>query len=107
MSGQQERLPVAVSLMGASGLDYELLTLTRRFLEKSDLPKAVETGREMFGPDPTKRDLSPDPPIYACNRPDSVKIAGNPCSRGLDCTDCTTIRGLSLIRLNSKNMVLN
>lgn len=77
--------------MGASGLDYELLTLTRRFLENSGLPKAVETGREMFGPDPATKDLNPDPPIYAFNRPDSVAIAGKPCSRGLDRTDCTTI----------------
>lgn len=99
VSGQQERLPVAASLMGASGLDYELLTLTRRFLENSDLPRAVETGREMFGPDPAKRDLSLNPPIYQFNRPDSVAVAGKSCSMGLDCTNCTTMRELSRIRL--------
>ena len=86
LSGRQKHLPVAASLMCASGLDSELITLARRFLENSDLPDAVETGREMLGPDPAKRDLSLNPPIYDFNRVDSIIFAGRPCSRALDCT---------------------
>lgn len=68
VSGQQERLPVAASLMSASGLDYELITFARRFLEKRDLPAAVETGREMLGPSPTKREQELNPPTYGLRR---------------------------------------
>lgn len=64
VSGQQERLPIAAGLMCASGLDYELITFARRFLEKSQLPDAVETGREMLGPDPTKREQKLNSPSY-------------------------------------------
>ena len=95
VSGQQERLPVAASLMGASGLDYELITLARRFLENSDLPHAVKTGREMLEPDPARRDLSPNPPVYDITRPDCVEIAVKPSSRGMNCTECPTTRELS------------
>lgn len=76
--------------MCASGLDSELITLARRFLENSDLPNAVATGREMLGPDPAKRDLSPNPPMYDFNRPGFVNVAGRPYSRALDCTHSST-----------------
>ncbi|KAL9065806.1 MAG: hypothetical protein Q9161_007971 [Pseudevernia consocians] len=64
VSGQQERLPVAASLMSASGLDYELITFARQFLEESDLPDAVMTGREMLGPNGTKSEQRLNPPTY-------------------------------------------
>lgn len=69
VSGQQERLPVAASLMGASVLDYELITLARRFLEERDLPDAVKAGREMFRPDPTKGEQKYSPPTYGLREP--------------------------------------
>ena len=64
VSGQQERLPVAASLMSASGLDYELITFARQFLEESDLPDAVMTGREMLGRNGTKSEQRLNPPTY-------------------------------------------
>ena len=72
MSGQQERLPVAASLMGAAGLDYELITFAREFLENCGLPVAVGTGRDMFRPDPAKREKELDPPTYGFQRPKCV-----------------------------------
>lgn len=50
--------------MSAAGLDYELLTFTRQFLEERDLPDRVETGRYMFGSDPTKTEQELKPPTY-------------------------------------------
>ena len=71
VSGQQERLPVAASLMGAAGLDNELITFARKFLMDCGLPVAVTTGREMF-PDPAKRKKELEPPTYGFQRPKSV-----------------------------------
>ena len=51
--------------MGAAGLDYELITFARQFLEKANLPEAVETGRYMFESDPTKDKQKLDPPTYS------------------------------------------
>lgn len=65
VSKRQERLPVAAGLISASGSDAQLLALVRQFLEQSDLPRAVETGREMFGgPDAQVRDSSLKAPSY-------------------------------------------
>ena len=78
VSGQQEQLPVAASLLSAAGLDYELITFARRFLQKCDhLPDAVKTGRHMFGPDPTKGDQKLDPPTYGSHQPNSVRAASS------------------------------
>ena len=76
MAGQQEHLPVAASLMGATGLDYELITFARQFLEKSNLPDAVETGRYIFGSDPTKIEQKLDSPTYSFSRQSSSRAAG-------------------------------
>ena len=69
VSGQQEQLPVAASLMSAAGLDYELITFAREFLEKSEMPDAVKTGRHMFRP------------ASSVHRPDSTGTAVNQCAK--------------------------
>ena len=79
VSRQPERLPVAASLMGAAGLDYELITFARKFLENCDLPNAVGTGRDMFRPDGPKREKKLDPPAYGFQRPKSVSYAKKRC----------------------------
>lgn len=56
---------MAASLMGAAGLDHELITFARQFLEKANLPDAVETGRYMFESDPSKDIQKLDPPKYS------------------------------------------
>ena len=81
VSGQQERLPVAASLMGAAGLDYELITFVRKFLEGCDLPVGVSTGRDMFRPDPAKREKELDPPTYGFQPPKSVSDVKKRCLR--------------------------
>ena len=67
--------------MGAAGLDYELIAFTRRFLKKCDLPDAVKTGREMFGPDPARKQQKLDPPTYGSHRPSSIKATKTLCSK--------------------------
>ena len=58
--------------MGAAGLDYELITFVRKFLEDCDLPAVVSTGRDMFRPDPAKREKELKPPTYGFQRRKSV-----------------------------------
>ena len=48
VSGCDEWLPVAVSLMGVKGSDIELLELVAKCLEGSGRPTAVRTGKRMF-----------------------------------------------------------
>lgn len=69
VSGQQEFLPVAASLMGSAGADYELVTFACRFLKECKLPDAVKTGRDIFEGDPKKRETRFDPPRYGLYQP--------------------------------------
>jgi Asp-tRNA(Asn)/Glu-tRNA(Gln) amidotransferase A subunit family amidase len=48
VSGNQEYLPVAVSLLSTTGMDLRLLDIVKHFLEKSGRPKEVAIGRTMF-----------------------------------------------------------
>ena len=54
--------------MGAAGLDYELITFARTFLDDSDLPNAVETGRDCFTLDHANKEGRCDPPTYSFER---------------------------------------
>ena len=65
--------------MGAAGLDYELITLAREFLESCDLPVAVSTGRDMFEPGPAKREKKLDPPTYGFQQPECVSNVKKEC----------------------------
>jgi hypothetical protein len=49
ITGQQEYLPVAVSLLGAPGTDLELIEMTEGFLQHTNRSTRVLTGRTMFG----------------------------------------------------------
>jgi len=48
ITGQQEYLPVAVSLLGAPGTDLELIEMTEDFLKHAKRSTNVLTGRTMF-----------------------------------------------------------
>ncbi|KAI3337277.1 amidase signature enzyme [Xylariaceae sp. AK1471] len=48
ISGEEEKLPVVVSLMGASGTDLKLIRWTLDVLEKSGRPKKAKTGKVAF-----------------------------------------------------------
>ena len=67
--------------MGAAGLDYELITFARRFLEDCGLPIAVNTGRDIFRPDAAKREKELDPPTYGIERPKCVRDVKKGCPK--------------------------
>ncbi|KAH7092427.1 amidase signature domain-containing protein [Paraphoma chrysanthemicola] len=54
ITGQEEFLPVAVSLLGAPGTDMELISLVERFLISAGRPTKVLTGKNMFGEGPSQ-----------------------------------------------------
>ena len=74
VSGQQERHPVAAGLMGASGLDFELITLVHDFLHGTNLPKAVYTGREVLESTPKKGQPKLNPPAYNLHGSNSFEL---------------------------------
>jgi len=49
ITGQQEYLPMAVSLLGAPETDLELIEMTEGFLKHAKRSSRVQTGRTMFG----------------------------------------------------------